>query len=182
MTDLKVGNKVEIHAFKHSGSLHRSWRKAIVIEKENNQLVLGNYHAKVFESDGRSWHTQEPAITFFMEKKFFNVIAMIKKDGIYFYCNLASPYIYDKEGVKYIDYDLDIRVTPDFSYVILDENEYLENKRLFKYPQDLQKVIKNQLDELEQMIYNRDLPFNHEYILELYEKYKELENKDKWRK
>jgi protein associated with RNAse G/E len=38
---------------------------------------------------------------------------MIRKKGIYYYCNLASPAIMDNGAVKYIDYELDVKVFPD---------------------------------------------------------------------
>ena len=35
---------------------------------------------------------------------------MIRDNGISYYCNLASPFVLDKEALKYIDYDLDVKV------------------------------------------------------------------------
>lgn len=177
MKNLKLGEQIEIHAFKHNGSLHRTWRKSIVIEQTNKQIILGNYHAKVFEANGRNWYTQEPAISFFMRDDFYNVIAMIKKDGIYYYCNLASPYIIDQEGLKYVDYDLDIRVRPDYSYELLDEKEYRENSRRYNYSKDLKKVIEKQVNKLKVLIDKREPPFSHDYIIQLYEQYKEIKER-----
>ena len=36
---------------------------------------------------------------------------------------MASPYIIDENVIKYIDYDLDLRVFPDGGYKILDYND-----------------------------------------------------------
>lgn len=38
---------------------------------------------------------------------------MIREKGVSYYCNLASPYVLDDEALKYIDYDLDVKVFPD---------------------------------------------------------------------
>ncbi len=38
---------------------------------------------------------------------------MIREKGVSYYCNLASPFLLDDEALKYIDYDLDIKVFPD---------------------------------------------------------------------
>ena len=51
------------------------------------------------------------------------MITQLKKDGVYYYCNLASPALYDREAIKYIDYDLDIKVFPDDSLIHLDEDD-----------------------------------------------------------
>src|SRR5690606_22935319 len=95
---LKSGKKVQIHSYKHDSSLHRVWTKSYVIEDTMDFLVTGNHKTKVIESDGRNWYTKEPAICYFFEKEWFNIIAMLKKDGIHFYCNVSSPYLYDGEA------------------------------------------------------------------------------------
>ena len=46
-------------------------------------------------------------------KYWFNIIAMIRDNGVSYYCNLASPYVMDEEALKYIDYDLDVKVFAD---------------------------------------------------------------------
>ena len=43
---------------------------------------------------------------------------------------MASPYIIDENVIKYIDYDLDLRVFPDGGYKILDYNEYKYGVRM----------------------------------------------------
>ena len=49
---------------------------------------------------------------------------MIRKTGIHYYCNIASPSLYDGEAIKNIDYDLDVKVAPNGKSIILDEEEY----------------------------------------------------------
>ena len=49
---------------------------------------------------------------------------MIRDNGISYYCNLASPYILDQEALKYIDYDLDVKVFADGEKKLLDVDEY----------------------------------------------------------
>ena len=54
---------------------------------------------------------------------------MIRHSGIYYYCNLASPTIYDGEAIKNIDYDLDVKLYPDRTYQVLDEMNILNMRR-----------------------------------------------------
>ena len=56
--------------------------------------------------------TREPAIVYFHKKYWFNIIAMIREKGFRI-TQSASPYVLDDEALKYIDYDLDIKVFPD---------------------------------------------------------------------
>lgn len=170
--------KIEIIAYKHNGEVHRIWRKIDVIEQTEKEIILANEFAKVVEGDGKNWFTPEPAVSLFYNEEFFNVMAMLKEDGIYFYCNLSSPAFFDKEGLKYIDYDLDLRVLPDFTYEILDEVEFSENSQKYNYPKDLIIVLRATLKELIEKVKNRELPFNHKYIEDLYMKF--MVNKDNY--
>ena len=85
---------------------------------------------------------REPAICYFPKKKWYNVICMIRKTGVYYYCNIASPTLYDGEALKYIDYDLDLKVFPDGNYRILDEEEYKQHAKQMNYSKELDKILK----------------------------------------
>ncbi len=175
--NFSFGDSIKIYAYKHDESLHRTWRGVNVVLYNDEMIVVANTHAKVIESSGRNWFTQEPSIAFFYFKYFYNVIAMLKKDGIYFYCNLSSPAVADSEGIKYVDYDLDVRVTPSFTYKVLDKKEYLENSLKYGYSDDLKEVIEKTLKYLLVKIKDKKHPFNHDYVLELFNKFKDFINK-----
>ena len=171
MEKVYLGQKIEITAYKHNEQMHRTWRKMSVIQYNDNEIVLANKFAKVFEATGKNWLTPEPAVSIFYKDRFYNVIAMLKNDGIYFYCNLSSPALIDEEGLKYIDYDLDVRVKPDFTYEILDEAEYQQNIEKYGYSKDIQEVILKTLKDLIKRIESKEKPFNHKYIEDLYYNY-----------
>ena len=93
---LEIGKKYEIHGYKHDGKIHRSWDEAVLLEIHDEYLIFGNEKTKVTESDGRSWRTKEPAMLYFYYNKWFNVIGQYKKNGIFYYCNMASPFIIEE--------------------------------------------------------------------------------------
>ena len=95
-------------------------------------MVFGNDKTTVIEADGCSWKTKEPAIMYFFKNEWFNIIAQLKKDGIYYYCNIATPYIIEDNTIKYIDYDLDLRIFPSGEYKILDKLEYNYHKKNYE--------------------------------------------------
>lgn len=171
---LTVGQAVQIHSYKHDGIMHRIWRNAIVIKQTDEYLILGNYKTRVIEADGRNWMTKEPAICYFFKDLWFNVIGMLKKDGIYYYCNLSSPYVYDGEAVKYIDYDLDVRISADGKYKILDQEEYLRHQIKYNYPEAVKKIVEAELNVLLKMYKNKAEPFTHDFIRHYYEEFKKL--------
>ncbi|MDF9824480.1 protein associated with RNAse G/E [Breznakia sp. PF5-3] len=167
----KENEYIYIQSYKHDKSLHRTWSKGFVIESNEDRIVAITDRSYVIEADGRKWLTREPAICFFYPDKWYNVICMIRKKGIFYYCNLASPSIYDGESLKNIDYDLDIKVNNEFEYIILDEDEYEEHSKEMKYSDDLDKVIHKQMDDLISHIKMRVSPFDHDEIRKLYNRY-----------
>lgn len=163
---------IQIHSYKHDKQLHRVWDNVRTLEVQDNYMIVGNYRTRVIESNGRFWKTKEPAICFFYDDAWYNVIAMLKDDGIYYYCNISSPFVYDEEAIKYIDYDLDVRIDPEFNYKILDKEEYKKHAREMDYSEDLKFIVEKSLEDLINVIYDRSGPFNHEVIKKYFEMYK----------
>ena len=171
---IKIGDTLVIHCYKHNGMIHKSWKSAVVLEVNDDFIVLGNENVLVTKQDGRTWHTKEPAIMFFYKKRWFNIIAQIKSDGIFYYCNIASPFLIDDGALKYIDYDLDLRVFNDGAFKILDRNEYNYHKKLMNYPKEIDDILKDQLTELINLVIEKKIPFDKETIEYYYNIYNKV--------
>ena len=76
--------------------------------------------------------------------------------------------------IKYIDYDLDLRIFPSGDFKILDCLEYNYHKRVMNYSEDLDKVIRLSLDELISLYKNKNKIFEKETIIKYYEQYAKL--------
>ena len=172
--NLKVGDTLVIHGYKHNGTIHKSWNVAYVLDIKRDYIVLGNENVLVTKQDGRTWRTKEPAIMFFYNNRWFNIIAQLKSNGIFYYCNIASPYVIDENVVKYIDYDLDLRVFSDGAFKILDRNEYNYHKKLMKYPKEINYIIKEELSALIEMKKTGEFPFNEKCIEYYYNIFKKV--------
>lgn len=171
----KNNKRVVIHCYKHNGQLHKTWQDAVLLEKTDERIVLGNNNALVTKVDGKTRYTNEPAIMFFYPNKWFNIIAQLKKTGLFYYCNIASPYILEDNIIKYIDYDLDLRVFPDGSFRVLDRNEYNYHKKIMGYSKELDMIIKYSLTELINGKKNNVDPFNKKTINYYYNIYKKID-------
>lgn len=176
-SDIKIGDKLQIHCYKHNGNLHQLCDEAIVLDVDNEKIVVANNKAKLTEADGRSYRAKEPAILFFYKKHWFNIIGQLKQFGLFYYCNIATPYIIDNKIIKYIDYDLDLRVFPDGGFKILDYNEYNYHRKLMHYPNEVQLIIKNELNNLITMKRKNEGPFAPGIIKKYYNLYKNIINK-----
>ncbi|MBQ9036332.1 MAG: DUF402 domain-containing protein [Erysipelotrichaceae bacterium] len=173
----KAGTYVSIYSFKHDGHVRRNWDQGFVLESDENHFVIVTNKTWVVDDDGHHWYTREPAICYFYTDKWFNVIAMLRETGIYYYCNLASPVLYDEEGVKYIDYDLDYKIFPDGEIVLLDENEYILHSLEMKYPKEIDGILKKYMEVIKKMYADNEIPFNREYNEMQFQQYLEMLSK-----
>jgi len=171
MQSLKAGSIVKIVSYKHDGSIHRLWQENTILSVENEQIIGVNDATVVIEKDGNQWLTEEPGVFYFSKKWWFNVIGLLRRDEIYYYCNLSSPFVFQQNTIKYIDYDLDIKVYPDFTYRILDYADYERHKKQMNYPQDLNYILQQSIDQLIEMINQKQDPFSPQRTWDLYEQY-----------
>ncbi|MBR2840818.1 MAG: DUF402 domain-containing protein [Bacilli bacterium] len=148
MEKIKKGDKLQIQCYKHDGRVHRCWDEAVVLDVKKDYIVFGNEKTKVTEASGSTWRTKEPAIMYFFKDKWYNIIVQLKKTGVTYYCNIASPFIIEDGTIKYIDYDLDLRIFPSGSFKILDREEYKYHRRKMCYSKQLDIVIRHALSEL----------------------------------
>ena len=171
---MKKGDKLTIHCYKHNGKIDRISGEAIVLEETSEFLVCANNRVKLIENDGRSHRTKETAILFFYKNEWFNILAQLKKFGLFYYCNIASPYVIDGNIIKYIDYDLDLRIFPDDTFKVLDKNEYKYHKISMRYSDEIDIIVQDSLNRLIAMKENKEIPFQNEVIEKYSNMYKEL--------
>ena len=73
-----------------------------------------------------------------------------------FYCNVTEPPSFDDSILTYVDLDIDVLVESDFSYKILD----LEDFEKFSYPADLKQKARQALAELINLVEAGSFPFD----------------------
>lgn len=177
MRRLQIGKNYQIQCYKHNGKIHRAWDEAVLLDIKKGYLVFGNKKTKVTEAQGYTWRTKEPAIMYFFEDYWFNIIAQLKEDGVYYYCNIATPYIMEDDTIKYIDYDLDLRVFPNGEYKVLDKSEYVYHKKIMNYSENLDMVINNGLEELLDLYSRKVIMFDKTQNEKYYNSYMNFKKK-----
>lgn len=177
MKQICIGDKYQIQCYKHNGKIHRAWDEAVVLDIKKDYIVFGNNKTRVTEAEGTTWKTKEPSVLYFFKNRWYNIISQIKKDGIYYYCNIATPYIMEEDTIKYIDYDLDLRIFPKGEYKILDRLEYQYHKKIMKYSNELDKVINHAMKDLILDYNNKEIMFDANTNLKYIDLYFDLQNK-----
>jgi protein associated with RNAse G/E len=73
-----------------------------------------------------------------------------------FYCNVTQPPSFDGSVLTYVDLDIDVLVESDFSYRILD----LEDFETSQYPAEIDQSARQAVEDLIEEIKTRSFPFN----------------------
>ena len=173
-----MNEKTYIYAYKHDGSFHRFWSNQKNIKKTKDYCIVSSTKgSKVHESSGYYWFSQEPAVTYFSYRHWFNIIVMFKKTEVIYYCNLATPAVFESNSLKYIDYDIDVKYYTNTKKIkVLDKNEYKINKRKYKYDQWIEDKIEEELQTLIYWIKNEIGPFSHKFRMEMKEELQKEDN------
>ena len=179
MKRMFIGDLYQIQCYKHDGKIHRAWDEAVLLDVKKDYMVFGNNRTLVTEAEGTIWRTKEPAVMYFFKDKWFNIIAQMKKSGIYYYCNIATPFIIEEGTIKYIDYDLDLRIFPKGDYKVLDKLEYEYHKKKMNYSSDLDKVIQNAMSELIDEYNNLKEMFNKDKNIEYMNEYFNIKSENR---
>jgi len=172
-----------IKSFKHDGHLHRKWLENWLVppglvrkeHADESMLVLINSQTPIQESDGKQWVSRIPAVSFFIPKMWFNVVALIEDAGVRYYCNVASPPYQSGNVITYIDYDLDVIRMPDGSMHVVDQEEYDQHKVNYHYSDMVDRKVRDGLDLLVERVSQGTAPFNDEAVRAYYEAWKQHE-------
>ena len=159
----QVDSPIKLESLKHDQSLHRRWEENTVLFADERVIIGANNRTTVVEND-ETWITKTPALFYFEKEKWFNVIYLFKESRPFYYCNLISPYSLVEDKIQYVDYDIDFFVQPDYSYSIVDRDEYAVNKERYHYPKQVQEQLRKAEAELKRWIKQRKDPFNRRFL------------------
>jgi protein associated with RNAse G/E len=153
---------VEVQVYKYDGVLHRRWQ-AQLWRREGSLVVLDAQFPEEVVHDllgtiPRGTHSLE----YYWLDCWYNVFRFARPDGKLrnYYCNVNVPAKFDGATLSYVDLDLDILVDPDFSYRVLDVEDFEQNVREFGYPAEVEANARRAVDEVVQMIETRQFPFS----------------------
>jgi protein associated with RNAse G/E len=153
---------VTVQALKFDGRLHRAWKANLVSQDDSLIVVEG-----VFEEEIRhpqlgtiAWGTL--STEYYWTSRCYSIFRFLQPSGELrnYYCNINLPAEFDGSTLTFVDLDIDVLVAPDFSYRVLDEEEFAANATLYDYPFDVREAVPHALAELVGIIERRDYPFD----------------------
>ena len=159
---MEAGTEVWVESLKYGGILHKRWR-ARLEHLRGSLLVLEG----VFEDEVRHpllglIRAGTRSTEYFWTDRWYNVFRFREPTGELrcFYCNVNMPPQLSEGRLTFVDLDVDILVAPDFSYSVLDEDEFEENQEKYRYPLEFHTQAVRARDELISMIKGRAFPFD----------------------
>lgn len=158
-----IGKIITINSRKFDNRIHRTW-KAKLISRQNSLLTFfGEFEEEVNHPQLGVIRCNTASYEFYWLDRWYNIFRFHEPGGDLrnFYCNINMPPSFANGVLDYTDLDLDVLVRPDFSYRILDADEFEENARRFSYPFDLREKTQAALAEIIDLIENRQFPFDY---------------------
>lgn len=166
-----IGKKILIKAYKYPDRLHYEWEADIIQVTE--QFVMVACHAeRIFyhHTKQKQFIMPYPSIEIFYFNEWYTFSVSFRENGIQmYYCNIAMPAHMDNEAISFVDLDLDYLKEPDEDWKVVDEQEFIHNQKQFQYPEPLIAGATSALERLQQLVAQKQFPFNGEIDINLYE-------------
>jgi protein associated with RNAse G/E len=153
---------ITVESRKYDGRVHRHWT-ARVTERSGPLIVLdGRFEEEVrhplLGHIVRGTRSRE----YYWTNRWYSIFRFRQPSGELrnYYCNINAPAAFDGRLLSFVDLDIDILVAPDFSFRILDEDEFASNAALLNYPPEFYRRAGEARDELIALIRGREFPFD----------------------
>ena len=150
-----------VRSLKYDGRVHREWR-ARLVERRGALLVCEG----VFESEVRHPLLGTVAVgtlsrEYYWTDRWYSVFRFREPGGELrnYYCNVNCPAAFDGRVLSFVDLDVDVLVAPDYTYRVLDEDEFEAHAARYQYPPPVRERVPRALSELIEMIEGRRFPF-----------------------
>ena len=104
----------------------------------------------------------DDSIEIYFEDRWYNLWHFAPNDRNMWYCNIAMPPTFDRETLRWVDLDIDVRCQADGSLVVLDEDEFEQNRIEMGYPGDVVEAALAARDDVLSLAGQGLFPFDHQ--------------------
>jgi len=145
---------------KYDGTIRRTWQCDLLEQRDSLLVFVGEFATDIEHPDLGQIKKGTISYEYYWLDRWYNVFRFYEPTGEFrnFYCNINSPPTFSGEVLDYVDLDIDLLVRPDYSYVVLDVEEYESNAERFRYTPDVREKVGIALQEVISMIESHQLP------------------------
>lgn len=159
---MKLSTPLTVKVFKHDGAEYRRW-SGNLSHREGKLLVLkAEFDADVTHHLLGEIPRGTRTLEYYWLDRWYNIFRFLADDATtrLWYCNISTPPQLSNGELSYIDLDIDVLVRPDFSFQMLDVDEFEQNAKRYGYPENIKQRTYAAVDELTSMIGHRQFPFH----------------------
>ena len=151
-----------INARKFDGKIHRSWKAELLEQNESLLLFVGVFEKEVEHINLGVIRRGTISYEYYWLDRWYNVFRFHEPNGDLrnYYCNINMQPTYENNVLDYVDLDIDMLVWKDFSFNILDVDEFNENSIKYNYSEEIKNKVFKNLSELKQLMELRQFPFD----------------------
>jgi protein associated with RNAse G/E len=148
----REGDEIVVRVLNDEGHERRRW-SARIAKHDGPLVVLDAVFEEEIQHDllGRIASGNVSKEYYWLDR-WYNVFRFNER----FYCNVTKPPSFDGSILTYVDLDIDVLVESDFSYRVLD----LEDFEARSYPAEVQQNARNALDEVINLVESKAYPFD----------------------
>ncbi len=151
-----------INSRRFDSTIRRRWECTLVEQIDSLLVFRGVFDSDVSHKDLGLIRRGTISYEYYWLDRWYNVFRFHEPEGRLrnYYCNINMPPSYKAEVLDYVDLDIDVVVWNDFSYKVLDMDEYEAGAEAFGYPEHIRSQVKIALADLIGLIAGREFPFD----------------------
>ncbi len=157
----QTGTQVVVRAHKFDGRLHRQWPARLTAQRDTLIVLDGVFDEEIQHPLLGRIAPGTTSTEYYWTDRWYNVFRFREPDGTLrnYYCNINQPAEFDGHTLSFVDLDIDILVAPDFTYQVLDEDEFARHAAQLVYPAELRAQVAQAQAELLALVEATRLPF-----------------------
>lgn len=154
----------KIISYDHKHQEYKTWNALIIMSNDEFIITKNVVPFKIsYSSKKEKDFPIQTFITHFYNE-WFNIITVYDLNSIFqhWYVNITTPINFSDDTISYDDLLLDLRVYPDYTWDVLDQDEYDEFHHEIK--EDVHKIISETMDKLKKLIKEKSTYFDKQLL------------------
>lgn len=157
-----MARSVTINSRKFDRTIHRTWQANLESESESLLTFIDEFDEEVRHPHLGIIRRGTISHEYYWLDRWYSVFRFHEPGGDLrnFYCNVNMPPTFENGVLDYVDLDIDVLVWPDFTYEILDRDDFERNAIKYLYSNELIEQAEASLEQLIALIEGREFPFS----------------------
>ncbi len=156
------GEIVIVNSRRYDGCIGKSWTCELIEQRGSLLVCVGTFDREISHEHLGLLRRGTISHEYYWLDRWYNVFRFHEPDGAFrnYYCNINIPPTFENGVLDYVDLDIDILITNDGTYSILDSDEFEESAARYGFSDELRMEISRAVNELTAMIEHHEFPFD----------------------